>query len=87
VERVAPRVRCHRRSLRARLGRVGAIRPAALRPTQPATADRRAAAEDPHHRSFRLQCWLRAWRRRPDLDSAQPDDRGVPHREGEAGRV
>jgi uncharacterized protein YPO0396 len=53
-------LRRHRRSLRARLGRVGAIRPAAVRPAQPATADRHAAAEDPHHRTLRCQRRLRA---------------------------
>jgi hypothetical protein len=52
-------LRRHRRSLRARLGRIGAIRPAAVRTAQPATADRHAIAEDPHHRTLRLQCRLR----------------------------
>ena len=34
---------------------------------QPATADRHAAAEDPHHRALRLQCRLRAQRGGPRL--------------------
>ena len=58
-------LRGHRRGLRPRLGRVGAVRPAAVPAAQPAAADRHAAAEDPHHRALRRQRRLRAQRRRP----------------------
>ena len=54
---------------------------------QPATADRHAAAEDPHHRALRRQRRLRAQRGRPRLEAAQPVDRGLSGGKSEAGRM
>jgi uncharacterized protein YPO0396 len=55
-------LRRHRRGLRPRLGRVGAVRAAPVPAAQPAAADRHPAAEDPHHRALRRQRRLRAQR-------------------------
>jgi uncharacterized protein YPO0396 len=71
-------LRGHRRGLRPRLRRIGGIRPASLQAVEPATADRHAAAEDPHHRALRGQRRLRAQRGRQQLEAAQPGHRGIP---------
>ena len=55
-------LRGDRRGVRARLGRVGALRPGAVRAAGPAAADRHAAAEDPRHRAVRRRRRLRAQR-------------------------
>jgi uncharacterized protein YPO0396 len=71
-------LRGHRRSLRPRLRRIGQLRPATLRPAQPAAAHRHPVAENPHHRTLRLKRRIRAQPGRPRLRASQPKHRKVP---------
>ncbi|MGZ8242696.1 SbcC/MukB-like Walker B domain-containing protein [Methylomagnum sp.] len=66
--------RGHRRGVRARLGRIGAVWLEAVLPTQPAIAHRHALAENPHHRAVRRQRGLRPQRQWPGLEAAESLD-------------
>jgi uncharacterized protein YPO0396 len=73
-------LRRHRRGLRARFRRFGALRARTVPAPRPAAPRRDPAAEDPHHRAPCRQCRLRAQRGRTAVDAAQPVDRGISRR-------